>query len=115
MDLGAVLYQEQDNENRVIAYASQTLSNSERNYPAHKFEFLALKWAITDHFHEYLYGGNFDVYMDNNPLTCILTTAKLDATGQRWVAKLVNYNFSLHYRSSRSNIDADALSTIPWD
>ena len=114
LGLGAMLYQEQDNEKRVIAYASRTLSASERNYPAHKLEFLALKWAITDQFHEYLYGGKFEVYTDNNPLTYILTTAKLDATGQRWVARLADYNFSLHYRSGKSNMDADALSRIPW-
>ena len=114
LGLGAMLYQEQDNEKRVIAYASRTLSASERNYPAHKLEFLALKWAITNQFHEYLYGGKFEVYTDNNPLTYILTMAKLDATGQRWVARLADYNFSLHYRSGKSNMDADALSRIPW-
>ena len=46
----------------------------------------------------------FEVYTDNNPLTYILTTAKLDATGQRWVARLADNNFSLHYRSGKSNI-----------
>ena len=80
----------------------------------HKLEFLALKWAVTDQFHEYLYGGEFEVYTDNNPLTYILMMAKLDATGQRWVARLADYNFNLHYRSGKSNIDADALSRIPW-
>ena len=40
--------------------------------------------------------------------------AKLDATGQRWVARLVDYNFNLHYKSGKSNMDADALSRIPW-
>ena len=99
LGLGAMLYQEQDNEKRVIAYTSRTLSSSERNYPAHKLEFLELKWAVTDQFHEYLYGGEFEVYTDNNPLTYILTMAKLDATGQRWVARLADYNFNLHYRS----------------
>ena len=60
MGLGAVLYQtDEDGLDRVIAYASRTLSKSERNYPAYKLEFLVLKWAITDQFHEYLYGGNF--------------------------------------------------------
>ena len=49
----------------VIAYASQTLSKSEKNYDAHKLEFLALKWSVTERFHEYLYGGEFEVYMDN--------------------------------------------------
>ena len=77
----------------MIAFASRSLSNTERNYPAHKLEFLALKWVITDRFHKYLYGGQFDVYTDNNHLTYILTLAKLDATGQRWVASLVNYDF----------------------
>ena len=58
---------------------------------------------------------NFEVYTDNNPLTYVLTTAKLDATGQRWIASLANYNFRIHYQSGRSNIDADALSQIPWE
>ena len=85
------------------------------NYPVHKLEFLALKWAITDRFHKYLYGGQFDVYMDNNPLTYILTSAKLDATGQRWVASLANYDFRIFYRSGKTNVEADALSRIPRD
>jgi hypothetical protein len=42
--LGAVLYQESEGEKRVIMYASRALGKSERNYPAHKLEFLALKW-----------------------------------------------------------------------
>ena len=112
--LGAVLYQYQDNQRRVIAYASRSLSPSERNYPTHKLEFLALKWAITDKFHEYLYGAEFQVFTDNNPLTYILTTAKLDATGHRWVAALSNYTFSISYKPGRNNTDADALSRIQW-
>ena len=48
--LGAVLYQVQERKQRVIAYASWSLTRNERNYPVHKLEFLALKWAITDKF-----------------------------------------------------------------
>ena len=76
-------------------------------------EFLALKWAVNDCFHEYLYGQKFDVYTDNNPLTYILTYVKLDACGQRWVTSLVNYDFRLFYKSGKTNIEADALSRIP--
>ena len=52
--LGAVLYQKQEGKLRVIAYASRSVSNTKSNYPAHKLEFLALKWAVCEKFHEYL-------------------------------------------------------------
>ena len=113
--LGAVLYQKQDGKLRVIAYASRSVSKAESNYPAHKLEFLALKWAVCEKFHEYLYGSkSFEVFTDNNPLTYVLTSAKLDACGQGWVAKLANYNFSIRYRCGVSNTEADALSRIKW-
>ena len=86
----------------------------ERNYPAYKLEFLALKWAVADHFHEYLYGDNFDVYTDNIPLMYTLTSAKLDAVSQHWVVALASYNFQLHYKTGKSNVEGDALSGIPW-
>ena len=114
--LGAVLAQRQeDGSEPAIAFASRTLLKAEKRYDAHKLEFLALKWAITDRFHEYLYGDEFEVYTDNNPLTYVLTTAKLDATGQRWVAALALYNFKIYYRSGKTNVNADALSRIPWN
>ena len=113
--LGAVLYQKRNGKLRVIAYASRSVSKSESHYPAHKLEFLALKWAVCEKFHEYLYGSNlFEVYTDNNPLTYVLSSAKLDACGQRWVAKLANYNFTIKYKSGLSNVEADALSRISW-
>ena len=112
--LGAVLLQSQEGKERVIAYASRRLSQSECNYPVHKLEFLALKWAVTDKFHDYLYGNKFTVFTDNNPLTYVLTTAKLDAMGHRWVASLSSYEFDIVYRSGASNRDADALSRIEW-
>ena len=60
LGLGAVLYQEQDDgTDHPIAFASRSLSKTERGYDAHKLDFLALKWAITDRFHEYVYGGQF--------------------------------------------------------
>ena len=76
---------------------------------------MALKWAVCEKFYEYLYGSNlFEVYTDNNPLTYVLSSAKLDACGQRWVAKLANYNFTIRYKSGLSNVEADALSRISW-
>lgn len=111
--LGAVLYQTHEGRPRVIAYASKSLTRSQRKYPAHKLEFLALKWAVTEKFHDYLYGQKFEVFTDNNPLTYVLTTAKLDATGHRWLAALGAYEFDVIYRPGTSNGDADGLSRRP--
>ena len=66
--LGAALYQRQDGVNRVMYYASRSLKPAEKNYPAHKLEFLALKWAVSEKFHDYLYGTKFEAITDNNPL-----------------------------------------------
>ena len=113
--LGAVLYQKQEGKLGVIAYASRSVSKTEYNYPAHKLEFLALKWAVCEKFHEYLYDSkSFEIFTDNNPFTYVLTSAKLDACGQRWVAKLATYNFTIRYRCGQSNVEADALSRISW-
>jgi hypothetical protein len=70
--LDAVLYQKQSGVMRVIAYASRTLSPAEKNYHLHsgKLEFLALKWAVTEQFRDYLhYAPEFTVFTDNNPCT----------------------------------------------
>ena len=114
--LGAVLYQRQNGSLRVIAYGSRTLSLSEKNYFLHsgKLEFLALKWAICDQFRDYLYyAPSFTVYADNNPLTYVLSSAKLNATGLRWVNELADFNFTIKYRQGKVNTDADTLSRIP--
>ncbi|KAL1274976.1 hypothetical protein QQF64_027790 [Cirrhinus molitorella] len=111
--LGAALYQEQEGQLRVIAYASRGLTKSESRYPAHKLEFLALKWAVTSKFSDYLYGAEFTVVTDSNPLTYILTSAKLDATSYRWLSGLSTYNFKLRYRAGSQNQDADGLSRRP--
>ena len=115
LGLGAILYQHQNGRLRVIAYASRNLKPSEVNYPAHKLEFLALKWAVCDKFHDYLYGHYFEVFTDNNPMSYVLTSAKLDATGHRWLAELSTYHFKIFYRSGKHNADADGLSRVPWE
>ncbi|KAL6461004.1 hypothetical protein MHYP_G00309700 [Metynnis hypsauchen] len=115
--LGAVLYQEQEGKLRVIAYASRTLTEPEKNYHLHsgKLEFLALKWAVCERFRDYLIGSSCTVYTDNNPLTYVLSTAKLNATGHRWVAELADFHLVIKYRPGRENSDADGLSRMPVD
>ena len=107
--LTAILYQNNDGDDHIIGYTSRSLSKTEHKYPAHKLEFIALKWKIMEQFHEYLYGNNFVIYTENYLLTYVLNSVKLDSTGHHCVATLANYNFAFSYRSGKMNIDADAI------
>lgn len=114
--IGAVLSQEQDGETRArpIAFASKSLTQAQRNYPAYHLEFLALKWSVCNKFSHWLKGHKFTVWTDNNPLTHILTKPKLDCCEQRWVAKFASYDFDIKYVPDQQNTVADALSRIPF-
>ena len=80
--MGAVLSQKQeDGHFHLVAYGSWALTIHEENYHSTKLEFLILKWAVIEHFKEYLLYQPFLVKTDNNPLTYIMTTPNLDATG----------------------------------
>ena len=91
------------------------MNETKQRYHSNKQEFLTFKWVVTEQFHEYLspYGKNrnkFVVHTNNNPLTYIFSSANLDAAGQRWVARLTSYNFSLEYQKGKDNTVADFLS-----
>ena len=85
--LGAVLYLEQeDGTDHVMDIVMDHVGHCQSLREIMmliSWEFLALKWSVMERLHEYLYGGYFEVSTDINPLTYILTTAKLDATRQR--------------------------------
>ena len=111
--LGAVLSEKQeDGWFHLVAYGSWALTMHEKNYHSMKLEFLALKWAVMEHFKEYLLYQPFLVKTDNNPLTYIITTSNLDATWHQWVSALAKYDFWLEYQKGQDNAVADALSQV---
>ena len=115
--LGAVLSQKQaDGWYHPIAYNCRVMNETEQRYHSNKQEFLALKWVVTEQFHEYLspYGKNRNEFVvrTNNPLTYIFSSANLDAAGQPWVAHLASYNFSLEYQKGKDNTVANFLSRM---
>ena len=116
--LGAILSQQQkDWSICVIAYARQSLCPSERsmcNYSSAKLELLALKWAVTEKFQDYLLGSWFQVYMDNNPLAYVLES-KLGALQIQWLSELALFDFAIKYQTGCSNRAVDALSHHPFN
>ncbi|KAI7789405.1 hypothetical protein IRJ41_007459 [Triplophysa rosa] len=110
--LGAMLSQEHKGKCRPVAFASRGLRPSERNmqnYSSMKWEFVALKWSVTEKFREYLLGNKCTIYTDNNPLSH-LQTAKLGALEQRWVNQLAEFDLDIKYKPGCNNGNADALS-----
>ena len=59
------------------------------------------------------YAIEFTVYSDNNPLLYVMDTAKLTATGRRWVSESTDFNFKVKYRPGKSSQDFDYLSRNP--
>ncbi|KAI2666914.1 Retrovirus-related Pol polyprotein from transposon opus [Labeo rohita] len=112
--LGTVLSQVPAGEEivRPIAFASKTLNASQKKYPAHRLEFLALKWSVCEKFSHWLKGHT--VCTDNNPLTYIMSKPKLDACEQRWVSKLAPYSFDIKHIAGTKNAVADTLSRDPF-
>ena len=114
--LGAVLSQvDETGKVHVRAYASLTLRPSEKsmhNYSSAKLELLALKWAVTRKFRDYLLGSKFTVYTDNN-LLAYVQTSKLGASQICWLSELALFDFNIIYRSGKTNQAADALSQHP--
>ena len=111
--LGVVLSQKQaDRHYHLVTYGSWALTAHEKNYHSTKLEFLVLKWAIMEHFKEYLLYQPFLFRTDNNPLMNIMTTLNLDATGHWWVGVLVKFNFQLEHQKGQDNIVANVLSWI---
>ena len=112
--LGVVLCQKQsDDHYHPVAFGSHSLTPLEKNYHSSKLEFLALKYSITEHFKGYLVYSPFVVWIDNNPLTYMLMTPNLDATGHWWVSALASFQFELEYQKGTDNGAADVLSQVP--
>ena len=65
-----------------------------------------------EHFKEYLPYQPFLVKTDNNPLTYIMTTPNLNATGHQWIGALARFNFQLEYQKGCNNTMADGLNQI---
>lgn len=112
--LGAVLTQELDNVERVIAYASRHLKQAEKNYSATEKECLAILWGIR-HMRPYLEGYQFIVITDHLALKWLNSIESPTGRLARWALELQQYNFLIRYRRGKQNVVADALSRTPLE
>ena len=102
--LGAVLEQDQ----RVIGYASRTLTKAEANYSVIQRECLAIVWAMKQ-FRHYLLGRTFQLMTDHAPLQW-LAEQKMEGLLCHWALAIQEFSFGIVYRKGTANGNADALS-----
>ena len=106
-----------DGIERPIAYASRTLTSSERNYTQLEKEALSLVFGIKK-FHPYIYGREFQLLTDHKPLTTILgpkagIPSLAAARLQRWALLLSSYKYQIQYKATQTHSNADGLSRLP--
>jgi hypothetical protein len=109
--LGGVITQNIEGNERVIAYASRTLSRTERNYSVTERECLAVVFCI-EKFRPYVEGTHFTVLTDHYSLLWLNRLKEPTGKLARWSVKLQQYSFDLIHRKGTFNIVPDALSRI---
>ena len=106
-----------DGTERPVAFASRTLTSSERNYAQVEKEALSLIFGVK-RFHSYLYGRLFTIVTDHKPLTAILGLKKgiptlTAARLQRWSWILSAYQYEIEFCPTGEHGNADGLSRLP--
>ncbi|RUS85991.1 hypothetical protein EGW08_006261 [Elysia chlorotica] len=115
--LGAVISHVTEEGERPISFASRTLSKAEQGYSQLDKKALAIVWAVKK-FLFYLCGRHFTLITDHQPLKYIFSPDKgipaMSAVRQqRYAVFLSGFNYSIEYRNSKANANADSLSRLP--
>ena len=106
---GAVLMQVFDKGERPIAFLSKKMKKTERNYPVHEQELLAIMQALRAWRH-YLGGRRFTIITDHQSLQYLDASAMATPRQVRWATLLSEFDFEIKYAPGKNNVVADGLS-----
>ena len=107
--LGAVLLQEHDGVNMPVMYISRKLNAAETRYSTIERECLALFWA-NKRLHVYLYGTEFILEIDHQPLAFVNRANINNDRVMRWALHLQMYRYQVRIVKGSVNTTADLLS-----
>eukprot|EP00731_Ephydatia_muelleri_P019435 Em0012g260a len=112
--IGAVLSQDHDGEEKVVAYGSHTYSKAERKYCVTRKELLAVV-TFTKHFRPYLLERHFTLRTDHSSLQWLYNMKEPEGHLARWLEQLQEYDFAVMHCRGCNHGNADALSCIGPD
>ena len=107
--LGAMLMQ----DHWPIAFFSHRLSTKARQKLVYERELIAIVFVVQKLCH-YLLGSKFTVRTNQRSLKCLLEQRLINPDCQKWMTKVLGFNFDIQYRPSLENKAVDALSRIPY-
>ena len=107
--IGAVLSQNIDGQEKVVAYASRALTKSERKYCITRKELLAVVYFVK-YFRHYLYGRRFTVRTDHGSIRWLLNLKNPEGQLARWIEVLTTYDMDIQHRPGTQHRNADAFS-----
>lgn len=110
--LGAALIQNGSSGDHVIAYASRTLTATERKFSVTEKECLAIVWGV-EKMRPNLEGYHFTVVTDHQSLRWLHSLKSPSGRLARWSIYLQQFDFEIKYRKGVLNKVADALSRDP--
>lgn len=112
--IGAVLSQGIVGQDQPIAYVSRSLDSTERKYATIEKEMLAIVYAVK-YFRCYLQNRKFTIYTDHKPLTGALRAHDTTSRLTNLLNRLVDFDYIIKYKPGRLNLNADALSRLPYE
>ncbi|XP_035836073.1 uncharacterized protein LOC118484192 [Helianthus annuus] len=105
--IGAVLSQ----NCKPIAFFSKKLCPTMQGHSTYTKELYAITEAIKK-WRQYLLGRRFRIFTDHHSLKHVLTQTIQTPEQQKWVTKLMGYDFEIHFKPGKENTVADALSRV---
>jgi hypothetical protein len=107
--IGAILSQKEGRFEKVVAYASKSLTEAQRKFHPMERECYALIWGIM-HFRQYLHKNHFILRIDHKPLEWLATVSDAHGRRGRWVDMLQDFSFKIIHRPGLRHTNVDALS-----
>ncbi len=110
--VGTILSQKEGKFEKVIVYASKSLTEAQKKFHPMQGKCYALIWGVM-HFRQYLHMKHFILRTDHKPLEWLATVSDAHGRRGRWVGMLQDFSFKIIHRPGLRHTNVDALSRNP--